>query len=267
MKSTIKIAKNLTVNLSTETLAKVNKQKLNLILMQGTASSNVNSLTNAVIAKVKYSDLFEQNNIKLYQSLIGFITKSTLVSGTRIDATTSRQIKLGDNFVISEDNSTVNVIEPDEDTGSKTFMFTNKGNETTVGYSVYGGKKVSHVCAAHIPGRSSLEVMPLNKYLLYFTTDNIFDENYAITELKGNAAIIDYEEDTADREVVWDYHTGLWSKGSAFNALYHPTNNWLTNIESAANSMVSITGSVYSSVSSALNSPLGKATMQAIAIL
>jgi hypothetical protein len=249
------VNKNLVVNLCSDTLAKVQKQQLNLIIMQGTASDKVVSLMNAVVAKIPHSNLFEQNQIELSQELVGFISKSSLISGSRIDATTSRSVHLGDTFMIDEDNSTVRVIEPDEKSDSKSFVFDNRGDDTIVGYSVYGGKNVSHVCAASIPGRSTLEVMPLNRYLLYFTSDNIFDENYAISELKGNAAIVDYEEETASREVIWDYHTGLWAKGNDFNAMYHPTNNWLTNIASSVSSVV---GTAVNKVSSIINSPLGK---------
>ncbi|WP_394156895.1 hypothetical protein [Vibrio campbellii] len=248
------VSKHLVVNLCSDTLKRVQKQKLNLIIMQGTASNNPDSLTNSVVAKISHEDLFEQNRIELHQKLIGFITKSSLESGTRIDATTSRNINLGDTFEIAEDNASVTVIEPDHVSDSETFSFVNKGDETTVGYSVYGGENVSHVCAAPIPGRSTLEVMPLNKYLLYFTADDIFDRNYAITTLKGNAAVVEYEDHTSNREVTWDYHTGLWSKGSDFNAMYHPTNNWLTNLVSTA-------GSVVKTVGSAINSPLGQAAI------
>lgn len=86
------VSKHLVVNLCSDTLKRVQKQKLNLIIMQGTASNNPDSLTNSVVAKISHEDLFEQNRIELHQKLIGFITKSSLESGTRIDATTSRNI-------------------------------------------------------------------------------------------------------------------------------------------------------------------------------
>ncbi|WP_282065680.1 hypothetical protein [Vibrio rotiferianus] len=122
-----------------------------MLVLQSTASNNPDSLTNSVVAKISHDDLFEQNHIELHQKLIGFNSKSTLESGTRADATTSPNINSGDTFEIVEDNASINVIEPEHKSDSKTFLFVNKGDETTVGYSVYDGESVSHVCASPIP--------------------------------------------------------------------------------------------------------------------
>lgn len=223
--------RSIKINIPNKSLLELKKGGYQLVVFRGSASLSEDTKS-TVFMTIDAKDLQEQNTITWSDQYYGFISKSTLRDGFKVNASSSRRMDLGDQLHIAQDNTTLKVETPTKAIPSQSIQIVNDGDATVCGYSMTHphSKTPAQICAASVPGKSNTNIMPLNRYLVMFTSNKAFAENVAVSSVETNAALIEYEQHTESREVTYNYESGLWAQGVNEFAMYGETNGWLKNL-------------------------------------
>lgn len=223
--------RSISINIPNDSLLALKNGNYKLVIFRGSASS-VNDIKSTVLMTIEPVDLQEQNVINWEEQFYGFISKSALTHKKQVNPMSIQAMEFGDELHVNSDGTTATLKTPSQPTASNSLTFINDGDSTVCGYSMThpSKNKPASICAANISGRAKANLMPLNRFMLMFTSDSAFDESMFISYIETNAAIVDYEQDTASRHVSYDFSTGYWSQGVDKDAMYRSTNGWLSNI-------------------------------------
>ncbi|PKF49303.1 hypothetical protein [Enterovibrio nigricans] len=223
------------VNIPNKSLLALKKGGYKMVIFRGVASLSEDTKS-TVFMSVDASNLQEQNEISWNNQYYGFTSKSSLVCGGRVHASSSRKMDLGDVLTIGEDSTTLSVTTPNDSNLVEQYLLKvhNDGESTVCGFSMTHPhtSQPAQICAASIPGKSKASIMPLDRYMVMFTSNQGFDENVAVSHITSNSAIIDFNQHVESREVTYNYDSGLFAQGCDMDSMFFDpteTNGWLSN--------------------------------------
>lgn len=220
---------NMIMHMSPKCVDQIKMSKLDLVISRATASTHHHTQAPMILQKIPYTDISETVNISIPDEVFGFISKTTNVLTDKVTSSAKRPIKFGDTLIVDGTNNTAKLIEPEIQRPSDHFTIKNIGNATTVGYSMRSGNKIVSACAIPVMGHCTVQLKPLDTFMLHFTNDSTHEEGRVLSSLSSAAVLIDFPDTSTTREFSYSFDCGLWTKAPLEVSPNHLTNGWLTN--------------------------------------
>lgn len=216
-KETTLIKMRLRINLDEDTLSKLIDGNFYLTIYKGVKAANDNMILSTVWCSIPAQELLEKNTLTWMNSYQAYISKGKVESTVRIEASTSRPIKIGDVFTFQDGK--VAVDNGDNDDNDGVIEFVNEGSEYTTGISVSGinpmtsDKDYGPICAISMPGNSSMTIRPKEKLLVSFSTNPDERTAMCVEKIKTSAATVEYFDDIKTHEINYNFSSGVWAEG------------------------------------------------------